>query len=194
MVLHVDSHDIDETVENAYLAPLSRRARRSISSKWFSNDHLQLCHNVKKRTFWYVRPRKSQICAVWSEILLSSWRNFASLAIKNVPRKDFDMTANEQADLNLRLAHLSKGAFFLRSGPIICVTSCETAPSYINQTNLRKIRSTCAPCPRNFDPLKPNFYIVKGGFTGVYIIFLTSAQNIDCGYSLEPPRGGGSNE
>ena len=25
-------------------------------------------------------------------------------------------------------------------------------------------------------------------------IFLLSAQNIDCGYSLEPPRRGGSNE
>ena len=57
----------------------------------------------------------------------------------------------------------------------------------------------------NFDPLKPDFYIVKLGFTGVYIIFLISAQNIyiiflisaqniDCGYSLEPPRRGGSNE
>ena len=28
----------------------------------------------------------------------------------------------------------------------------------------------------NFDPLKPNFYIVKLGFTGVYIIFLIFAQ------------------
>ena len=37
----------------------------------------------------------------------------------------------------------------------------------------------------NFDPLKPHFFIVKLGFTGVYIIFLISAQNIDCGYSLE---------
>ena len=46
----------------------------------------------------------------------------------------------------------------------------------------------------NLDPLKPHFYIVKLGFTGVYIIFLISAQNIDCGYSLEPPRRGGSNE
>ena len=46
----------------------------------------------------------------------------------------------------------------------------------------------------NFDPLKPHFYIVKLGFTGVYIIFFISAQNIDCGYSLEPPRRGGSNE
>ena len=46
----------------------------------------------------------------------------------------------------------------------------------------------------NFDPLKPHFYIVKLGFTGVYIIFLIFAQNIDCWYSLEPPRRGGSNE
>ena len=46
----------------------------------------------------------------------------------------------------------------------------------------------------NFDPLQPHFYIVKLEFTGVYIIFLISAQNIDCGYSLEPPRRGGSNE
>ena len=28
----------------------------------------------------------------------------------------------------------------------------------------------------NFDPLKPRIYIVKLGFTGVYIIFLISAQ------------------
>ena len=28
----------------------------------------------------------------------------------------------------------------------------------------------------NIDPLKPHFYIVKLGFTGVYIIFLISAQ------------------
>ena len=44
------------------------------------------------------------------------------------------------------------------------------------------------------DPLKPHFCMVKLVFIGVYIIFLISAQNIDCGYSLEPPRRGGSNE
>ena len=49
-------------------------------------------------------------------------------------------------------------------------------------------------CLYYFDPLKPHFYIVKLGFTGVYIIFLISAQNIDCVYLLEPPRRGGSNE
>ena len=43
-------------------------------------------------------------------------------------------------------------------------------------------------CLYNFDPLKPHFYMVKLGFTGVYIIFLISAQNIDCEYLLEPPH------
>ena len=28
----------------------------------------------------------------------------------------------------------------------------------------------------------------------ILIFFYVSAQNIDCGYSLEPPRRGGSNE
>ena len=46
----------------------------------------------------------------------------------------------------------------------------------------------------NSTPLKPHFYIGKLGFTGVYIIFLISVQNIGCGYSLELPRQGGSNE
>ena len=31
-------------------------------------------------------------------------------------------------------------------------------------------------CLYSFDPLKPHFYIVKLGFTGVYIIFINSAQ------------------
>ena len=44
----------------------------------------------------------------------------------------------------------------------------------------------------NFDPLKPHFYIVKLGFTGVYLVFLFLLKNIDCGYSLEPPWRGGS--
>ena len=47
------------------------------------------------------------------------------------------------------------------------------------------IRKTC-PC--NEYPLKPHFYIEKLGFVGVYLFFLLLLQNIDCGYSLEPPR------
>ena len=40
----------------------------------------------------------------------------------------------------------------------------------------------------NFDPHKPPFYIVRLGFTDVFIIFHISTQNIDCGYWFEPPR------
>ena len=61
----------------------------------------------------------------------------------------------------------------------------------ISLTNQRHITKTCL---YSFDPLKPHFYIVKLRFTGVNIIFLISAQNIDWGYSLEPPHWGGSNE
>ena len=47
----------------------------------------------------------------------------------------------------------------------------------------------------NFDPLKTHFYIVKLGFTGVYIVFfLFLLKNIGCRYSLEPPRRGCSHE
>ena len=58
----------------------------------------------------------------------------------------------------------------------------------------RRSRFIMKTCLYNFDPLKPHFYVVKLGFAGVYIIFLISAPNIDCGYSLEPPHRGGSNE
>ena len=46
----------------------------------------------------------------------------------------------------------------------------------------------------NFDPLKPHFYIVKLGFTGVTLFFLFLLKNIDCGFLLEPPQWGSSNE
>ena len=42
----------------------------------------------------------------------------------------------------------------------------------------------------NFDPLKPPFYIVKLGYT-LFPLFLL--KTVDCRYSLEPPRQGGSN-
>ena len=60
------------------------------------------------------------------------------------------------ADLILRWAHMHS-----------CAECC--APAHI----CMYISKTCL---YNFDPLKPHFYIVKLGFTGVYIIFLISAQ------------------
>ena len=49
-------------------------------------------------------------------------------------------------------------------------------------------------CLYNFDPLKPHFYIEKLGFTGCTLFFLFLLKNIDCGYSLELPCQGSSNE
>ena len=46
----------------------------------------------------------------------------------------------------------------------------------------------------NFDPLKPHFHIVKLGFTGYTLFFLFLLKNIYCGYMLELPRRGSSNE
>ena len=52
---------------------------------------------------------------------------------------------------------------------------------------VRVIIMKTSPCIE--DPLTPHFYIVKLGFTGVYIFFyLFLLQNIDCGCSLEPPH------
>ena len=83
-----------------------------------------------------------------------------------------------------------------RNGHIFCCIVFTFPLSKVNETFkeacenvffmlLLPIMKTCL---YSFDPLKPHFYIVKLGFTGVYIIFLISAQNIDYGYSLELPR------
>ena len=69
----------------------------------------------------------------------------------------------------------------------------------LSTSAIRALFSCCGsnitkPCLYNFDPFKAHFYIVKLGFTGVYIIFLISAQKHRFEYSLEPPLWGGSNK
>ena len=64
-----------------------------------------------------------------------------------------------------------------------CPVQCDNCERSIFLTHLRmsKLSVTFITKTRlyNFDPLKPYFYIhvVKLGFTGVYSIFLISAQN-----------------
>ena len=89
------------------------------------------------------------------------------------------------------LSHWSLTAVFL-SGPhqakqrFILVSTWEKDLSH-GQCHITET------CLYNVDPLKPQFYIVKLGFTGVYIIVI-SAQNADCGYLLELPHWGSSNK
>ena len=66
---------------------------------------------------------------------------------------------------------------------------------FSNHGTLKLSLTKTKTCLYNFDSLKPHFYIVKLGFTGVYIIFFhISVLNIDCEYQLEQPRRGSSNE
>ena len=58
----------------------------------------------------------------------------------------------------------------------------------------KHIKSITKKCLYNIDPLKPHFYIVKLGLQGYTLFFLFLLKNIDCGYSLEPPHQGSSNE
>ena len=44
-----------------------------------------------------------------------------------------------------------------------------------------------------YTPTEPPFYIERLENAGVYLFFLFLFQNIDCGYSLELSRQGGSN-
>ena len=43
-------------------------------------------------------------------------------------------------------------------------------------------------------PLNPTIMKQNWGLQGYTLFFLFLLKNIDCGYSLEPPRRGGSNE
>ena len=64
---------------------------------------------------------------------------------------------------------------------------------FLLKTNIVGTRNITKTCPCNVYPLGPHFYIAKLGCAGVYLFFLFLLQNIDYGYSLEPPRRGGSN-
>ena len=79
--------------------------------------------------------------------------------------------------------HFQNGKFsYEKLGSLPYIRSDHNGPDDIMQT-----------CPCNVYPLEPHFYIAKPGYAGVFLFFLFLPQNIDCGYSLEPPRRGGSN-
>ena len=85
--------------------------------------------------------------------------------------------ANAQDGLHLRILQTFEGTFSLDE------TKITDIQNFITKTYLY-----------NFDPLNPHFYIVKLGSQGYTLSFLFLLKNINCGYSLEPPRRGGSNE
>ena len=71
----------------------------------------------------------------------------------------------------------------------------------------RRNKSACAPARSDrrlgsarkqayimLTPLNPTFILQNWGLQGYTLFFLFLLKNIDCGYSLEAPRRGGSNE
>ena len=125
-------------------------------------------------------------------------KKIASLAIQMRPAKIL-ICANTQADLNLRWAHMSEGTFFDVAAHVIlmvvilnnlnkCSIIFVELFRIAKQTTKAEKKNTALRKHAFSPPKNENFQIKNSD------IFHISAQNIDCGYSLEPPRRGGSNE
>ena len=72
--------------------------------------------------------------------------------------------------------HDCRLSFITKTCPFKCTENCTRKKKNENYTTKKKKKKN-----ENFQKKKSD-------------IFHISAQNIDCGYSLEPPRRGGSNE
>ena len=120
-------------------------------------------------------------------------------------------------DFSLCWTHMSEGTFSDTEAHIILISlvlqkwcsmkaKCKHQSPYQSMYSHRLITATAVHLLLNTVDvaLRKHAYVIltpqtpllyeKLGFTGVYIIFLISAKNIDCGYSLEPPRWRCSNE
>ena len=70
----------------------------------------------------------------------------------------------------------------LRAKSQTCASKeAETGDPLPKKTSVFLYENIKKTCLYNFDPLKPHFYIVKLGFTGVYIIFSFLLKNINSG-------------
>ena len=77
-------------------------------------------------------------------------------------------------------------------GPFsLCTVHTTSSRNYGFQilTCLQPLRKLAHAIYKDFLALKIENFQLKN-----FVIFLIFAQNIDCGYTLEPPRRGGSNE
>ena len=77
--------------------------------------------------------------------------------------------------------------FYVNISTVVLISICSIGFIFLINRSLNSSKFTShkvffitKTCLHNFDHIKPYFYIVKLGFTGVYIIFLISAQNIYC--------------
>ena len=95
--------------------------------------------NMRKRTFWHVRPTKTQIRSrirtVWSEFI-DRVKRLCILDYPKCARWRFRSDcANAQSDLNLRWAHMSEGTFSNITADVFFMTSSGTSV-YIKQRSM----------------------------------------------------------
>ena len=86
---------------------------------------------------------------------------------------------NKDSDVSLCWAHMLESTFYHVSAHKIVLLSFPFYKTLILCTIFSACQmkiSITKTCLYNFDPLKPHFYIIKLGFTGVFIIFLIFAR------------------
>ena len=86
-----------------------------------------------------------------------------------------------------QMANTPKNSHFFPKPPKIVklkILNPKNSPSLCSRQNI------AYPLPNlyNFDPHKPHFYIVKVGFTGVFIIFIGLGGSVGCAVRLETRR------
>ena len=103
--------------------------------------------------------------------------------------------ARAQDDLPLHILCMPEGTFSLDTAKML--SSFLSHIEYIYNTKINVVfiiimnplrKHAYTNILKIFQPKKENFQVK------IWDIFHIPSQNIDCGYSLEPPRRGGSNE
>ena len=117
------------------------------------------CYNLAYWNDWqfFNCPEKSELPTILLKYRLSRHKNSGSDILSCIGAVKRTLCLESNAEIYFTLFMIPIPSF--RRLAVISVFR------FITKTHLYK-----------FDPLKPHFYIVKLGFTGVYIIFLISAQ------------------
>ena len=115
---------------------------------------LKMGQRMTKPTKWHVRPAKTQI----SLGIMFGLHTFLSSIIR------------QQQVLKLWTWRNA------RRFPLTCIFKTYMSTIHWSIQTLFYTKTITKTCLYNFDPLKPHLYIVKLGFTGIYLIFLITAQ------------------
>ena len=140
---------------------------------------------------------QQRILSIAQVSLKGNFAFYASLQYsyhKNKPCNFFCVCASVKAQQGLIDERVTCSKIALLHNCTVQISTCDT-----HCTNLYNLVHCLCPVAslrkhaysnilKILQPKKENFQIKNSD------IFHTSAQNIDCGYSLEPPRWGGSNE